>query len=73
MPVPQRMNFLVEQASCLFIKSLLRMVQDLTFNRLLLSAPWVSNPGGFREKETVPPFFLGVRGDRRGLWTQTAG
>ncbi len=29
MPVPQRVNFLVEQASCLFLKSLLRMVQHL--------------------------------------------
>ncbi|MEG5007507.1 hypothetical protein [Microcoleus sp. B5-D4] len=28
--VPQRVNFLVEQASCLFIKSLLRMVQHLS-------------------------------------------
>ncbi|MEG3924502.1 MULTISPECIES: hypothetical protein [unclassified Microcoleus] len=30
MPVPQRVNFLVEQASCLFIKSLLRMMQHLS-------------------------------------------
>ncbi|MEG3904399.1 hypothetical protein QT987_20715 [Microcoleus sp. SVA1B4] len=30
MPVPQRVNFLVEQASCLFIQSLLRMVQHLS-------------------------------------------
>ena len=29
MPVPQRVNFLVEQASCLFIKDLLRMMQHL--------------------------------------------
>jgi len=28
MPVPQRVNFLVEQASCLF----LRMVQDVSFD-----------------------------------------
>ena len=32
MPVPQRVNFLVEQASCLVIKSLLRMVQHLSLN-----------------------------------------
>ncbi|MEP6489895.1 hypothetical protein NDI43_18160 [Microcoleus vaginatus GB2-A3] len=29
MPVPQEMNFLVEQASCLFLK----MVQDVSLNR----------------------------------------
>ena len=29
MPVPQRVDFLVEQASCLFKKGLLTMVQDL--------------------------------------------
>jgi hypothetical protein len=31
MPVPQEMNFLVEQASCLFIKGLSRMVQDVSY------------------------------------------
>jgi hypothetical protein len=31
MPVPQEMNFLVEQASCLFIKGLSRMVQHLSY------------------------------------------
>jgi hypothetical protein len=36
MPVPQRVNFLVEQASYLFIKSLLRMVQHLGSNRVAL-------------------------------------
>jgi hypothetical protein len=30
MPVPQESSLFVEQASCLFIKSLLRMVQDLS-------------------------------------------
>jgi len=73
MPVPQKVDFLVERASCPFIKGLLTMVQHLNFNRLLLLAPWVSTPGGFREDQTVPPFFLGVRGDYGGLWTQTAG
>ncbi|MEG3966509.1 hypothetical protein QUA00_02480 [Microcoleus sp. T2B6] len=34
MPVPQRVNFLVEQASCLFLKSLLRMVQHLSSIKL---------------------------------------
>ena len=33
MPVPQRVNFLVEQASCLFMKSLLRMVPHLSSNQ----------------------------------------
>jgi hypothetical protein len=44
MPVPQRVDFLVEWASCPFIKGLLTMVQHLNFNRLSLSAkefiPW---------------------------------
>ncbi|WP_242722966.1 hypothetical protein [Microcoleus vaginatus] len=39
MPVPQRVNFLVEQAFCLFIKSLLRMVQHLSLNRPYASGP----------------------------------
>ncbi|MEG3981206.1 hypothetical protein QUA08_10560 [Microcoleus sp. T3B2] len=34
MPVPQENSFFVEQASCLFIKSLLRMVQHFSINRL---------------------------------------
>ncbi|WP_445174364.1 hypothetical protein [Microcoleus sp.] len=34
MPVPQKINFIVEQASCLFIKALLRMVQYLSANKL---------------------------------------
>jgi len=34
MPVPQRVNFLASQASCLFIKSLLRMVQHLRKTKL---------------------------------------
>ncbi|MEG4171751.1 MULTISPECIES: hypothetical protein, partial [unclassified Microcoleus] len=34
MPVPQENSLFVEQASCLF----LRMVQDVSFNRLSLSA-----------------------------------
>jgi len=33
MPVPQEMNFFVEQASCLFIKGLLTMVQDVRCNQ----------------------------------------
>ncbi|MGB8686095.1 MAG: hypothetical protein WCD53_01955 [Microcoleus sp.] len=32
MPVPQEINFLVEHASCLFIKGLLRMLQYLRLN-----------------------------------------
>ncbi|MEG5184862.1 hypothetical protein QUB28_13845 [Microcoleus sp. B4-C3] len=31
-PVPQENSLFVEQASCLFIKSLLRMVQDINLN-----------------------------------------
>ena len=30
MPVPQEINFAVEQASCLFIKSLVRIIQELS-------------------------------------------
>ncbi|MEG5183768.1 hypothetical protein QUB28_08245 [Microcoleus sp. B4-C3] len=37
MPVPRRVNFIVEQASCLLIKGLLRMVQHLSYNILILS------------------------------------
>ncbi|WP_333411915.1 hypothetical protein [Microcoleus sp. T2B6] len=37
MPVPRRVNFPVKQASCLFIKGLLRMVPHLSYNILLLS------------------------------------
>ncbi|MEG4305507.1 hypothetical protein QUB16_22735 [Microcoleus sp. D3_18a_C4] len=33
MPVPQKLNFLVEQASCLFLNSLLKMVQHLSLTR----------------------------------------
>ena len=32
MPVPQENSLFVEQASCLFIKSLLKMVQHLSSN-----------------------------------------
>ncbi|MCC3411855.1 MAG: hypothetical protein JGK24_15030 [Microcoleus sp. PH2017_29_MFU_D_A] len=32
MPVPQKMIFLVEQASCLFLKGLSTLVQDLRCN-----------------------------------------
>jgi len=34
MPVPQRVNFFVEQASCLFIKSLFKIVQHLRKTKL---------------------------------------
>ena len=34
MPVPQEMNFVVEQASCLFIKGRSRMVQDVSYYKL---------------------------------------
>ncbi|MEG3931477.1 MULTISPECIES: hypothetical protein [unclassified Microcoleus] len=34
MPVPQENSLFVEQASCLFIKGLLTMVQDVSFNRM---------------------------------------
>ncbi|MEG4306627.1 hypothetical protein QUB16_28550 [Microcoleus sp. D3_18a_C4] len=50
MPVPQRVNFLVEQASCLFIKSLLRMVQHLRIPDLFkksgisIGVSFISNP-----------------------------
>jgi len=30
MPVPQERNFIVEQASCLFIKGLLTILQELS-------------------------------------------
>ncbi|MEG5184742.1 hypothetical protein QUB28_13215 [Microcoleus sp. B4-C3] len=36
MPVPQENSLFVEQASCLFLKSLLRMVQHLRSNRVAL-------------------------------------
>gem|GEM_PF-3498648 len=39
MPVPQENSLFVEQASCLFIKSLLRMVQDLSLNLTYASGP----------------------------------
>ncbi|WP_333291759.1 hypothetical protein [Microcoleus sp. B4-C2] len=35
MPVPQKMNFIVEQASCLFLKYLSRMVPYLRYNPLI--------------------------------------
>ncbi|MEG4169096.1 hypothetical protein QUA11_16215 [Microcoleus sp. S13_D1] len=35
MPVPQQNSFFVEQASCLFIKSLLRMVQHFRLTEML--------------------------------------
>ncbi|WP_333321095.1 hypothetical protein [Microcoleus sp. B4-C1] len=41
MPVPQRVNFLVEQASCLFLKSLLIMVQHLSYNQRYASGSTV--------------------------------
>ena len=37
MPVPQKNSLFVEQASCLFIKSLLRMVQHLSNNLLTIA------------------------------------
>jgi hypothetical protein len=44
MPVPQEMNFLVEQASCLFIKGL-RMVQNMSYTqpRASYSLPIIEN------------------------------
>ncbi|WP_333408437.1 hypothetical protein [Microcoleus sp. T2B6] len=39
MPVPQKVNFLVEQASCLFIKSLLRMVNISVFGSCKIEPP----------------------------------
>ncbi|WP_333144540.1 hypothetical protein [Microcoleus sp. B13-B6] len=39
MPVPQENSLFVEQASCLFIKSLLRMVQYLSLNWTYASGP----------------------------------
>jgi hypothetical protein len=38
MPVPQENSLFVEQASCLFIKSLLRMVQHLNPTNLEMNA-----------------------------------
>ncbi|MEG5182536.1 hypothetical protein QUB28_01970 [Microcoleus sp. B4-C3] len=45
MPVPQKMNFIVEQASCLFIKRLLRMVQYLSCSAFLVY-PGVQDSSG---------------------------
>ncbi|WP_180274500.1 hypothetical protein [Tychonema bourrellyi] len=38
MPVTQENQFFVEQASCLFIKGLLRMVQYLSWNKQITNA-----------------------------------
>ena len=43
MPVPQENSLFVEQASCLFVKSLLRMVQHLSRN--LLDTPLAEAEG----------------------------
>ncbi|MEG5186702.1 hypothetical protein QUB28_23530 [Microcoleus sp. B4-C3] len=37
MPVPQRLDFLVEQASCLFLNSLLTIVPHLRLNQFAVS------------------------------------
>ncbi|WP_445247339.1 hypothetical protein [Microcoleus sp. OTE_8_concoct_300] len=50
MPVPQENSLFVEQASCLFIKSLLRMVQHLRIPDLFkksgisIGVSFISNP-----------------------------